>query len=44
MYLYELIDDLVAGSRRGPDTIPLLAAQGTRAIACNRFGGEAPQP
>ena len=42
MELYELTDDLMVGGQIGPDTIPLIAAQGIRAIICNRFDGEAP--
>ncbi len=42
MELYELTDDLLVGGQIGPHTIPFLAAQGIRAIICNRFDGEEP--
>ena len=42
MELFELTDDLMLAGQIGPDTIPMLAAQGIRGIVCNRFDGEEP--
>ncbi len=41
MELHKITDDLTVSGQIDPDEIPLLAAQGIRAIICNRPDGEA---
>ena len=40
--IYEIENGLYVSGQIGPDSIPLLAQKGIRAIVCNRFDGEEP--